>query len=226
MTAPASERVRVRRGPRKGRYDLESVKSVLDAGLVAHVAFAADGQPYCLPMLHARVGEEVLIHGSRKSRLIRALADGAPACLTVTTIRGLVLARSAFEHSANYACVIALGSFTLVDEAVAKLAALEAFTEKLVPGRWREVRPPNANELRATSVLSMRLDEASVKARSGPPDDDDSPDAALDVWAGVVPIETRFGAPQPSPGLSAGTALSPSVASLRATFEAEAVWPH
>ncbi len=90
MTAPASERVRVRRGPRKGRYDLESVKSVLDAGLVAHVAFAADGQPYCLPMLHARVGEEVLIHGSRKSRLIRALADGAPACLTVTTIRGLV----------------------------------------------------------------------------------------------------------------------------------------
>ncbi len=122
--------------------------------------------------------------------------------------------------------MIALGSFTLVDEAVAKLAALEAFTEKLVPGRWREVRPPNANELRATSVLSMRLDEASVKARSGPPDDDDSPDAALDVWAGVVPIETRFGAPQPSPGLSAGTALSPSVASLRATFEAEAVWPH
>jgi len=226
MTAPASERVRVRRGPRKGRYDLESVKSVLDAGLVAHVAFAADGQPYCLPMLHARVGEEVLIHGSRKSRLIRALADGAPACLTVTTIRGLVLARSAFEHSANYTCVIALGSFTLVDDAVAKLAALEAFTEKLVPGRWREVRPPNANELKATSVLSMRLDEASVKARSGPPDDDDSPDAALDVWAGVVPIETRFGAPQPSPGLAAGTVLSPSVANLRATLEAEAVWPH
>ena len=226
MTAPASERVRVRRGPRKGRYDLESVKSVLDAGLVAHVAFVADGQPYCLPMLHARVGENVLIHGSRKSRLIRALAEGAPACLTVTTLRGLVLARSAFEHSANYACVIALGSFTLVDEAVAKLAALEAFTEKLVPGRWREVRPPNANELKATSVLSMRLDEASVKARSGPPDDDNSPDAALDVWAGVIPIETRFGAPQPSPGLAAGTALSDSVAGLRAPGQAEVVWPH
>jgi nitroimidazol reductase NimA-like FMN-containing flavoprotein (pyridoxamine 5'-phosphate oxidase superfamily) len=226
MTAPASERVRVQRGPRKGHYDLESVKFVLDAGLVAHVAFAADGQPYCLPMLHARVGENVLIHGSRKSRLVQALAEGAPACLTVTTITGLVLARSAFEHSANYACVIALGSFTLVDDAGAKLAALEAFTEKLIPGRWCEVRPPNANELRATSVLSMHLDEASVKVRSGPPDDDDSPDAALDVWAGVIPIETRLGTPRPSPGLAPGIALPRSVKSPRASGEAEAVWPH
>jgi nitroimidazol reductase NimA-like FMN-containing flavoprotein (pyridoxamine 5'-phosphate oxidase superfamily) len=216
MSLPASERIRVRRGRRKGRYDLETVKAVLDAGLVAHVAFVADGQPLCLPMLHARVGDDVLIHGSRGSRLIRALAAGAPACLTVTVVRGLVLARSAFEHSANYDCVTALGTFTLVDDAGARLAALEAFTEKLVPGRWREVRSPNANELRATWVLAMRLDEAAAKVRAGPPDDDDSPDAELDVWAGVIPIETRFGTPQASPGLRAGTRVSPSVTALHA----------
>jgi nitroimidazol reductase NimA-like FMN-containing flavoprotein (pyridoxamine 5'-phosphate oxidase superfamily) len=216
MSSPASERVRVRRGRKKGRYDLEAIKAVLDAGLIAHIAFVADGQPYCLPMLHARVGNEVLIHGSRGSRLIRALADGAPACLTVTVVRGLVLARSAFEHSANYQCVTALGSFTLVDDSAARLAALEAFTEKVVPGRWREVRPPNAKELRATWVLTMRLDEAAAKIRTGPPDDDGSSDAGLDVWAGVIPIETSFGAPQASPGLRPGIGVSPSVVSLHA----------
>jgi uncharacterized protein len=199
---------------------------VLDAGLVAHVAFVADGQPLCLPMLYARVGDEVLIHGARKSRLVQALASGAPACVTVTVIRGLVLARSAFEHSANYECAIALGSFASVDDPGAKLVALEAFTEKLVRGRWREVRPPDANEVMATCILSLRLDEASVKVRSGPPDDDCSPDDGLDVWAGVIPIETRFGAPQPSPGLAHGTALSPSVARLRAGVEPAGLWPH
>ena len=220
MTAPASDRVRVRRGPRKGRYDLPSLRSVLDAGLVAHIAFSTTGQPYCVPMLYARVEEDVLIHGSRGSRLMRALAGGAPACLTVTVLRGLVLARSAFEHSANYACAVVLGSFEIVDDADAKLAALEAFTEKLVPGRWHEIRPPNAKELRATCVLSMSLDEASAKVRSGPPDDDGSADADLDVWAGVLPVETSFGVPQASPGLRPGTALSPSVARLSTH------WPH
>jgi uncharacterized protein len=218
MTVPASERVRLRRGPRKGRYDRESLTSVLDAGLVAHVAFVAGGQSYCLPMLYARAGDEVLIHGSRTSRLLRALADGTPACLTVTVIRGLVLARSAFEHSANYECAIVLGRFRLVDDAEAKLAALAAFSERLVPGRWREVRPPSTNELRATWVLAMSPDEASVKLRTGPPDDDGSPDARLEVWAGVVPVETRLGTPQPSPGLQPQTALSPSVAALQAAW--------
>jgi uncharacterized protein len=226
MAAPPSERVRVRRGPRKGRYDGDSVRAVLDAGLVAHVAVVADGQPLCLPMLYARVGDEVLIHGSQKSRLMRSLAGGAPACVTVTVIRELVLARSAFEHSANYECAIAFGSFASVDDPGAKLVALEAFTEKLVRGRWREVQPPDANEVRATCVLSLRLDEASVKVRSGPPDDDDAPDTGPDVWAGVIPIETRFGTPQPSPGLARGTALSPSVERLRAGVEAAGLWPH
>jgi uncharacterized protein len=215
MTAPSSERVRVRRGAGKGRYDLESVKSVLDAGLVAHVAFVADGQPYCLPMLYACVDEQVLIHGSRASRLIRALGDGAPACVTVTTIRGIVLARSAFEHSANYECAIALGSFTVIDDPAAKRDALKAFIERLVPGRWHEIRQPSAKELAATSVLAMALEEAAVKVRAGPPDDDHSPDATLEVWAGVIPIETGFGVPLPSPGLRPGIALSASVARLR-----------
>jgi nitroimidazol reductase NimA-like FMN-containing flavoprotein (pyridoxamine 5'-phosphate oxidase superfamily) len=216
VTAPSSDRVRVRRGARKGRYDSKSVRSVLDAGLVAHVAFVADGQPYCLPMLYARVEEQVLIHGSRASRLMRALATGAPACLTVTILRGLVLARSVFEHSANYESVSALGRFTLVEDDTVKRAALEAFTEKLVPGRWREVRQPSAKELRATSVLAMPLAEAAVKLRTGPPDDDRTRDAALEVWAGTIPIETNLGTPEPSPGLRPGTALSPSVAALRA----------
>jgi uncharacterized protein len=215
MAGPSSERVRVRRGASKGRYDLGSVTAILDAGLVAHVACVDDGQPYCLPMLYARVGEQVLIHGSRGSRLIRALTDGAPACVTVTALRGLVLARSAFEHSANYECAIALGCFTAIDDPAAKHAALEALTEKLVPGRWHEIRRPSTKELRKTSVLAMPLDEAAVKVRVGPPDDDDSPDAALEVWAGVIPIESDFGTPLPSPGLRPGIALPPSVARLR-----------
>jgi hypothetical protein len=146
---------------------------------------------------------------------MRALAEGAPACVTVTVVRGLVLARSAFEHSANYESVVALGRFRLIEDADAKLAALEAVIDRLVPGRWREVRPPNAKELRATLVLSMPLDEASAKVRSGPPDDDGSPDADLDVWAGVVPIETSFGAPLASPGLRPEIALAASVAGLQ-----------
>jgi uncharacterized protein len=129
-------------------------------------------------------------------------------------LRGLVLARSAFEHSANYECAIALGSFTAIDDPVAKRTAFEAFTERLVPGRWHEIRRPSSNELRTTTVLAMPLDEASVKIRVGPPDDDDSPDAALEVWAGVIPVESGFGPPLPSPGLRPGIALSPSVRAL------------
>lgn len=132
----------------------------------------------------------------------------------MTLLRGLVLARSAFEHSANYECVIALGRFKPVDDRAGRLAALEAFTEKLLPGRWREVRGPDPGELKATVVLSMPLTEAAVKTRSGPPDDDDSADAELNVWAGVIPLSSSYGKPEPSPGLRRGIALSPSAARL------------
>jgi nitroimidazol reductase NimA-like FMN-containing flavoprotein (pyridoxamine 5'-phosphate oxidase superfamily) len=213
-TAPASPRVRLRRGARKGRYDEAAVASVLARGLVAHVAFLDGDQPFCLPMLYAHVGNDLYVHGSRASRAVRRLSVGVPACATVTVIDGFVLARSVFEHSANYASVIALGRFAPVEGEAASLAALEAFTEKLLPGRWHEVRPPSSGELKATAILSLTLDEASVKLRSGPPDDCRSADAMLPVWAGVVPIESHFGDPMPAPGLAPETALSPSVERL------------
>ena len=207
-------KIKVRRGPKKGRYDRATIDSVLDGGLLAHVAFVDDGEPVCIPMLYARIGDRVYIHGSTKSRMIRALAAGAPACVTVTVVHGLVLARSAFEHSANYGSAIAFGTFTLVEDPEERMRAFEAFTEKLLPGRWDEVRQPNAKELKATEILAMEIDEASAKLRTGPPDDDDSPDAELDTWAGVVPIVRSFGAPDSSPGLRPGIELSESVRRL------------
>lgn len=206
-----SERVKVRRGPKKARYDRASIEGVLDRGLVAHVAFVDGEQPYCIPMLYARVGDRVYIHGSSASRLLRTLGGGVPACLTVTSVHGLVLARSAFEHSANYESVVVLGRFRPIEDPSERLAALEAFVEKLLPGRWREVRPPSRKELKATAVLALELDEASAKMRSRPPDDDDSDDAALDTWAGVIPIVTSFGDPEPSPGLRPEIPVAASV---------------
>src|SRR5688572_14255967 len=143
-------------------------------------------------MLYARVGDRIYIHGSTASRAVRALGAGAPACVTVTVVDGLVLARSAFEHSANYDAVMAFGRFTPVEDDAERLLAFEAFTEKLLPGRWDEVRQPSPKELKATEILAMEIEEASVKTRGGPPDDDDSPDAELDTWAGVVPILRTF----------------------------------
>jgi nitroimidazol reductase NimA-like FMN-containing flavoprotein (pyridoxamine 5'-phosphate oxidase superfamily) len=214
VTAAASERVRVRRQPKKARYDRDSIHGVLDRGLFCHLAFVHDGHPFCIPTLHARVDDEVLVHGSSASRTLRTLAAGAEACLTVTVMRGLVLARSAFEHSANYDSVVLLGRFRLVEDEDERLAGFAAFTNKLIPGRWDEVRQPSRKELKATTILAMGIQEASVKTRSGPPDDDDSPDAAIDTWAGVVPIVTAFGEPEPSPGLRSGIGLTPSVRRL------------
>jgi nitroimidazol reductase NimA-like FMN-containing flavoprotein (pyridoxamine 5'-phosphate oxidase superfamily) len=207
------DRIRVRRNPKKGRYERETVESILDRGLVAHVAFVDRSEPVCIPMLYARVGDKLYIHGARSSRMMRLLAAGSPACLTVTLMQGLVLARSAFEHSANYESVVAFGRFDPIDDDAERLAALAAFTDKLLPGRFSEVRSPNANEMKATAVLAMPIDQVSAKVRYGPPDDDESEDAALDVWAGEVPIVTAFGEPVPSPGLRAGIPLP---ASLRA----------
>jgi nitroimidazol reductase NimA-like FMN-containing flavoprotein (pyridoxamine 5'-phosphate oxidase superfamily) len=209
-------RVRVRRGPKKGRYDRASIDDVLDRGLLAHVAFADGDGAVCIPMLYARVGDRIYIHGSTKSRAVRALAGGAPACVTVTIVNGLVLARSAFEHSANYDSAMAFGTFALVEDGDERMRAFEAFTEKLLPGRWDEVRQPNTKELRATEILAMEIDEASAKVRNGPPDDDDSVDAELEVWAGVVPFLTSYGTPAASPGLREGIPVPESVRRLLA----------
>jgi uncharacterized protein len=211
VTTKTASRTRVRRQPKRGRYDRATIDAVLDGGVFCHVAFVDGGQPYCIPTLHARVGDDVYIHGSSASRLLRTLATGVDACLTVTTLRGLVIARSAFEHSANYESAVLLGRFRRIEDDAQRLTAFEAFTNKLLPGRWGEVRTPDRKELKATTILALTIDQASAKARSGPPTDDDSPDAALDTWAGVVPVVTSFGAPEPSPGLRPGIALSPSI---------------
>lgn len=212
-----SERVRVRRVPKRAAYDRATIDAILDAGLVAHLGFVVDGQPYVIPTLHARVGDDVLVHGSPASRAMRALAEGAPVCLTVTLTDGLVLARSVFHHSVNYRSVVLIGRATPVREVAARRAALEAFTERIAPGRWAEVRPPSAKELRATAVLRIPIDEASAKLRSGPPGDDPE-DVRLPAWAGVIPLALRAGPVEPAPDLAPGTELSPSVRRLLERF--------
>ncbi len=157
-----------------------------------------------IPTLHARIGDLLYVHGSSASRTVRALGEGIPACVTVTLIDGIVLARSVFEHSVNYRSVVVLGTATAVTDPDEKNTVLEAFTEKLLPGRWAEARSPSRKELKATGVLSLPLDEASAKVRTGPPHDGDTPDAALDVWAGEIPLVLRALPPVPSPDLRAG----------------------
>lgn len=204
---PASERVRLRRKRDRGSHDRALIDAILDEALLAHVGFADEhGQPFVIPTLHARVDDVVYMHGSTASRTLRALAAGAPACLTVSLIDGLVLARSAMHHSANYRSAMLLGTATLVADADEKLAALRAVVEHIVTGRWADVRPPTANELAATSVLRMPIDEASAKLRSGPPADDEE-DYALPAWAGVIPFAPSAGAPQPDPRLRDGIAV-------------------
>jgi nitroimidazol reductase NimA-like FMN-containing flavoprotein (pyridoxamine 5'-phosphate oxidase superfamily) len=205
----------VRRLPERARYDRNAIDAVLDAGLVAHLGFVADGQPFVIPTLFARVGDDVYFHGSAASRTLRELGSGIAACLTVTLLDGIVLARSVFEHSMNYRSVVVLGQATSVTEPDEKLVALEAFTEKLLPGRWAEARLPTRKELQATSVLRLPLDEASAKIRDGGPTDSDTPDAELDVWAGHLPLVVRTLAPVPDPALRPGIRVPPALREYR-----------
>jgi nitroimidazol reductase NimA-like FMN-containing flavoprotein (pyridoxamine 5'-phosphate oxidase superfamily) len=208
--AAPSDRSRIRRAPARADYDRATIDAILDEALVAHLGFAVDGQPYVIPTLHARSGDVVYVHGSAASRMVRALAAGTPACLTVTLLDGLVLARSAFHHSMNYRSVVVLGQARLVEGDAERREALRLFTERLVPGRWDEVRPPSRQELKGTRVLAMTLDEASAKLRRGGPVDDDE-DYDLDVWAGVVPLALERGTPVPDERLRPESAPSPAV---------------
>jgi uncharacterized protein len=195
-TAP-SERVRVRRKRERGRYERDVIEAILDEALIAHLGITGDGgQPFVIPTLHARSGDVVYCHGSLGSRTMKALSAGAPACLTVSLIDGLVLARSAMHHSANYRSVMLLGHARALSDPREKRAALQAVVEHIVPGRWRDVREPTDKELAATAVVCFPIDEASAKIRSGGPVDDE-PDLALPVWAGVLPLTSAAGAPQP-----------------------------
>jgi uncharacterized protein len=210
-SAAPSERSRVRRAPARADYDRETIDAILDEGMVAHLGFVVDGQPFVIPTLHARVGDEVYVHGSSASRMVRMLGAGVPACLTVTLIDGLVLARSAFHHSMNYRSVVVLGEARCIEAEEEKEAALEVFTNKLIPGRWDEVRTPTRQELKGTQVLALPLNEASAKVRTGGPVDEPE-DYALDIWAGVIPLALTLGAIEPDQRLREGIAVPPSLA--------------
>lgn len=195
-------KTKLRRIPKRGSYDLETIYKILDEGFIAHVGFTGAGeQTFVIPTGYARRGDELLIHGSSASRMMRVLSEEIEICVTVTLIDGLVLARSAFHHSMNYRSVVAFGAAKIIKDENEKIEALRLFTEHIVSGRWREVRLPTTDELRATTVLSLPLMEASAKIRTGHPVDDPE-DYALDVWAGVIPLETKAGEPLLDPLMS------------------------
>jgi uncharacterized protein len=211
-TAAPSERVRVRRVHHKASYERDAVKAILDEALVAHLGFAHEGQPFVIPTLHARIDDEVYVHGSSASRTLRAVGGALPACLTVTLLDGLVFARSVFEMSANYRSVVVLGEARAVTDREEKLRALHAFSEQVMPGRWDVVRQPTRQELKATAVLALSLDEASAKISTGGPDDGETEDAELPVWAGHVPLRLVAGEPVPCAHLRPGIPVPAEIA--------------
>ncbi len=199
----SSERSTVKRLPARGVYDRAVIHEILDAGIVCHLGFVVDSQPFVIPTTYVRVDETIYVHGSPASRMLQTLELGVAACLTVTLVDGLVLARSAFHHSINYRSVVVFGTATLVNDPDEKLAALHALTDHLIPGRWQEIRQPSPQELKRTLVLGLRIDEASAKIRVGPPIDEEE-DYELDMWAGVVPLKLAAAEPVPDPRLPAG----------------------
>jgi hypothetical protein len=186
-TFPVTNRTRVLREANRAVYDRDAIYQILDEGFVCHVGFSSEGQPFVIPTMYARVGEHLYFHGSVASRMLRGLSAGLPVCITVTLTDGIVLARSVFNHSMNYRSVVALGNATLIDDPVEKLRALQAFADKLLPGRWHDARQPNDKELKATSVLKLPLTEVSAKVRTGGVEDD-AEDYALSVYAGIIPL--------------------------------------
>lgn len=200
MDFSQTERTTLRRLPKRGIYDREPIYAILDEGFICHVGFSADGRPVVIPTGYARVKDQLLIHGSQASRMLRSLAEGVDVCVTVTLLDGLVLARSAFHHSMNYRSVVIFGRAATVDNREEKLAALLAFSEHMLRGRWSEVRVPTDQELKATTVLSLPLEEVSAKVRVGPPLDDEA-DYGMNVWAGVVPLQLVAGEPINDPRL-------------------------
>lgn len=217
MSSPelgSTPRTRLSRLPQRGSYERERLHAILDEALWCHIGFVVDAQPFVIPTIHARIGESLYVHGSAASRMLRAAASGVPVCVTVSLLDGLVLARSAFHHSMNYRSVVVLGVAREVVEADEKLAALRAIVEHVTPGRPPDVRGPNAQELRATTVLRLPIQEASAKLRSGPPLDDEA-DYALPCWAGVLPLRLAPGVPLPDPRLRAGAPVPEYVSAYR-----------
>lgn len=203
MTFPRTDRTTIKRLPKRGHYDRETIDPILDEGFICHVGFVVNAQPFVIPTGYARVDDKLFIHGSQASRMLKTLAQGVDVCVTITLVDGLVLARSAFHHSINYRSVVVFGKAQLVSDREEKLAALLALSEHFVKGRWDDVREPTEQELRATTVLSLKLEEASAKIRTGPPIDDEE-DYSLPIWAGVVPLKMVAEPPINDPRLPEG----------------------
>ena len=211
---PRSGRVRVRRMHERGRYDRATLDAILDAALICHVGYVIDGQPFVTPTAFWREGDHVFWHGSAASRMLEAQAEGIPVCLTVTHLDGLVLARSGFHHSINYRSAMLLGVARMVSDADEKRRGLDAFIERVYPGRNATLRPIDKQEFKATTMLSMPIDEASAKIRTGPPKDDE-PDYALDCWAGTIDLAPTVAAVNDDPLLKAGVRRPAHVEAFR-----------
>jgi uncharacterized protein len=209
-----TKRTQLGRLPNRGSYDAEAIHAVLDAAFLAHVGFQVNGQPLVIPTLYGREVDKLYLHGSAASRMLRELEIGVPACVCVTIVDGLVLARSAFHHSMNYRSVVAFGTARKIEEPEQKTRALRIISEHLIAGRWDDVRKPTAKELKATAVLEFSIQEASAKIRTGPPVDDEE-DYTLPVWAGVLPLRLEEQAPVPDPRLAEGAVVPQYVVRAR-----------
>jgi hypothetical protein len=202
---PLTARTTLKRLPKRGAYDRKTIDNILDEGLICHVGFVVDGQPFVIPTIYARCGDKIYMHGSPASRMLNTLKQGSEVCVTVTLIDGLVLARSVFHHSMNYRSVIIFGRAAVVEDPQEKMNALRTISEHLIRGRWDDARGPNEKEFKGTMVVCVPIAEASAKIRSGPPIDDEE-DYDLPVWAGVVPLQLTASAPVNDPQLKAGIA--------------------
>ncbi len=205
-----TQRTQIKRLPQRGNYDRPLIHQILDEGLICQVGFVVEGQPFVIPTAYGRVDDCLYLHGSPASRMLRTLKQGVEVCVTVTLLDGLVLARSAFHHSMNYRSVVVFGRAEVVEDAAEKIAALKAFTEHVIPGRWSELRPATQQEIAGTLVLSLPLNEASAKVRTGPPKDDEA-DYELPIWAGELPLRLAPLAPVADPRLSVNVDVPSSV---------------
>jgi nitroimidazol reductase NimA-like FMN-containing flavoprotein (pyridoxamine 5'-phosphate oxidase superfamily) len=209
-----TKRTQLRRLPNRGSHELLTIHDILDAGFLAHVGFQTSGQPFVIPTLYGRDDNKLYLHGSAASRMLQELETGVPACVTVTLVDGVVLARSAFHHSMNYRSVVAFGTAQRIVDVAEKTRALQVISEHLLAGRWNDVRSPSPQELNATTVLEFSIEEASAKVRQGPPIDDEE-DYSRTTWAGILPLTLHTQTPVPDPRLTTGIELPPYIETLR-----------
>lgn len=201
---------KVRRMPERGVYDRDAIYAIVDAALICHVGFVQDGQPFVIPTIHTRLGDDLLLHGAKASRLLKHVQAGQPICVSVTLLDGLVLARSVFHSSMNYRSVLIFGHGRTIEDRSEKLTGFAVLTEHLLPGRWQEARQPTEQELQATTLVAIAIDSASAKVRTGPPSDDED-DYSLPIWAGVLPIRQQFLEPEADARLATGIPLPDSI---------------